>query len=226
MIEAPLSLARLPLDRAFEISHDVASVELGCRLVVIRLTERILLLVDYNNMCPRPESSLSDAEINMETILGKTLDALRPYLSARSIFDVRLYGGWTDEDGLYTRSALFLLSVLYRYRRRMNGHLILPALVETGFCMPGSRLTGFMRCRVKRTRQKMVDTLLTVDLVCPKIDPETCIVVLSGDDDFVPGLLSSRSVNNCPVILIRQKAAYSRPNDHVLRCYQISIIEV
>jgi len=203
---------------------------------VTQLPHQILLLVDYDNMrlshfekarkgAAYHMESLPDVDIQMEFIIGIALNALRPRLRARSRFEVRLYGGWIDEDGMYTRSAIFLLSLLHRHRRRIGGHQIVPALAESAISTPSARLIGSMRTQVKRPRQKMVDTLLTVDLVAPRLDPEACIVVLSSDDDFVPGLLSSAHLNQCEVVLVRKKAVYHRPNDHALRWGKVSIIE-
>jgi hypothetical protein len=151
----------------------------------------VMALVDYDNVCTAvwPEAHRDDALAN----LGELLNALTVRVASLALdsreLAVRLYGGWFDQSGRLTARGGWILDNLPLFRTRMNGLRVLPTLASALVCYPDVKLIGTHRSDAP-LRQKMVDTMLTVDAITLALNVEQFVIV-SDDEDFTPAAIAS-----------------------------------
>lgn len=110
-----------------------------------------------------------------------------------------------DTMGKYSHIAQWLLAELSWYRGRWNGTIVKPSLVTAPACTSVRSLIGTIRdCKGGR-RQKMVDTLLSVDAQYFAREQRLSILIASDDDDLVPVALAARSLDNPPLVCLARK---------------------
>jgi uncharacterized LabA/DUF88 family protein len=127
------------------------------------------------------------------------------------MIDMRLYGGWLDESGYFSNPAQRLLPELRHFRGRRRGTRFATTLALTLRAAPDCRLIGTVRTSTTRQRQKMIDGMLTVDILHAVADL-SAIVVASDDDDLVPAvLLAARSKAEVYWLRARSRASCNDP---------------
>ena len=167
--------------------------------------QNVITLVDYDNVAQLEEKSKSDQFLNLDFIAELCSTACAGMVDGSRI-TVRLYGGWVQEDGVYTERSNWLFSQLHLFRQRVLGKYLLPQLALGLLDLPHLELRGSLRGKNKR--QKMVDTLLCTDLVTlSKTEQYDHVFVFSGDDDMVPGIVKySSTAPHKPLTLICAKS--------------------
>ena len=110
-----------------------------------------LALVDYDNLCPGDRSEL-EVETSTATLLESLARSSQTAFPGLGELDVRLYGGWLDEQGVPSPSARWLLPLLPALRGRRQGLIVRPTLAMTMLQFPDVALRGTLRLQVKRRR--------------------------------------------------------------------------
>lgn len=182
-----------------------------------------LALVDYDNLRGFRRKSAVDVEHHAGELIDLLVRAFRAGFPRLRELDVRFYGGWTDESGLPSRDALWLLQALPPLRGRREGLIVRPALATAMLQFPRFILRGTVRLQYRRKRQKMVDAMLGCDAVYAAASGLTGIGVVTGDDDLLPATLSAHAVNPGATVWIRPESAGLRLNDHELAARRLPI---
>lgn len=179
-----------------------------------------LALVDWYNFRRRDQSTKADLELVTETLLGRVAHAFAILFPDASELDVRLYGGWTDELGWPSRHASWLHELLPYLRGRRNGLIVRPTLATSMIHFPRFLLRGTVRRRLRNGRQvyeqKMVDGMLGCDALYAAMTSQTCIGIVTDDDDLLPNALSSHEHNPATVVWMRTRRIGSATNDDAL----------
>lgn len=200
----------------------------------------LIALVDYDNIkWIQEDKSFGDTEQNLELIadfLAKLVARDHPEVVE---IRARLYGGWLDESGRFTREAEWSLALLSRIRGRRGAILLKPELALALAVRPADRLLGLMRLMPKRRRQKMVDGLMTADAIHYASTGPEVLLLLSDDDDLVPAAVaageqrktsSSRAVGHspppCTIRLLRLREAGAALNDRLLMMCGLDIATI
>ena len=197
----------------------------GRRTLAARGTVRTvqgLALVDYDNLCPGNRSEL-EVETSTATLIESLARASQTAFPGLGELDVRLYGGWLDEQGVPSPSARWLLPLLPALRGRRQGLIVRPTLAMTMLQFPDVALRGTLRLQVKRRRQKMVDGMLGCDAVFAVGLAESKVGIVSDDDDLLPAALSAHAANPSDAAWIRRRAAGAGVNDRALRARGVRI---
>ena len=181
-----------------------------------------LALVDYDNLCP-DNSSEHEVEIRTRELLDLLARATLAVFPGLRELDVRLYGGWIDEHGVHSASALWLLPLLPVLRGRRQGLIVRPTLAMTMLQFPGVELRGTVRLRGKRRRQKMVDGMLGCDAVFAAARGHSRVGIVSDDDDLLPAALSAYAADPAGAALMRRRAFGQGLNDRTLGEYGVRI---
>ena len=142
--------------------------------------------------------------------------AFRAVFPALRELDVRFYGGWTDEHGLPSRDAHWLLQTLPALRGRRDGLIVRPSLAMAMLQFPDLILRGTVRLQTRQRRQKMVDGMLGCDAVFAATEGLTRVGVVTGDDDLVPATLSAHAVNADLTVWMRPRTTGEGLNDRRL----------
>ena len=227
--------------------------------------KKALILIDYDNLSSNQKSSI---QLLIEQILCHlaNTDQLDKFIKG----DVRVYGGWYEEDKLTALAAQLNMifqdpvtgkvfdkngqEILYNfqillaqsllsaptqdfwrtYRKKSNpsrgirfsqemkscsfsGNVMaqVKTLITTGLC-PHSDCPNYSEENlvIYRAEQKMVDTLMSCDLVYSAIiSPDSdYVIVVSGDDDFYPALVLAGQFNNCSLVHVIPKASAQSNN--------------
>lgn len=174
-----------------------------------------LALVDYDNLCPRNRTE-HEVEIRTTELLDLLARALQAAFPGLRELDVRLYGGWFDEQGVHSPSALWLLPLLPVLRGRRQGLIVRPTLAMTMLQFPDVELRGTVRGKGKSRRQKMVDGMLGCDAVFAAMLGQSRVGIVSDDDDLLPAALSAHAADPAGAALMRRRAAGEALNDWAL----------
>lgn len=174
------------------------------------------VLIDYDNVQPGRERTRLDTALNVEQLVEDLVDTLRTALPELSELRLRLYGGWVDERGQFSRIAHWLMAALEDQRGIRGGVRVFPKMAVSALCRPDARLRGTVRLEAKRRRQKMVDGLIIVDAVTLGLQEVEALCIVSDDDDLVPGVLASRVLGGVEAGLLRTVNRPSALNDTVL----------
>lgn len=159
---------------------------------------QLYALVDYDNVKLVKDDSEQDVEFNVNQIADKIVDLAKDYYGACREIYVRFYGGWTDKANSPTKSGRWIRLALGRVRGRRRGTRVLPALA-TGVLHSDESLPPFIGL-YRDGGQKMVDTLLVVDLVGIAREHECPIILLSSDEDMLPGIVAVSALKRSLVV--------------------------
>lgn len=183
------------------------------------------LLIDYDNARPyRAERSVIDVQANAHAIIDACLGLLCDLGHYRGELHVRLYGGWLTERGEYTPRGEWLLGALPSLRGRRRTWRVLPEIALSIMHYPGTPLVGSYRAARTGSEQKMVDTMLAVDMLFVATSPGGKLVLVTDDDDLVPPTLAARTLTTDLLIVARRRAAGAGLNDAV--CTQCGVAYV
>ena len=185
-----------------------------------------LALVDYDNLIKYRNESMADVEIRTEDIIEVLARTFRNAFPGLRELDVRFYGGWTDELGATSPSAVRLLQILPALRGRRHGLIIRPSLALTMLQFPEWVLRGTVRLHTRRRRQKMVDGMIGGDAMFRAAYGRVGIGIVTDDDDLVPAALSANAANPGRTVWIRRRAAHSRLNDHHMTSQGLRIYSI
>ena len=174
-----------------------------------------LALVDYDNLCPHNRSE-HEVEIRTAELLDLLARASQAAFPGLRELDVRLYGGWLDEQGVHSPSALWLLPLLPVLRGRRKGLIVRPTLAMTMLQFPAIELRGTVRLLARPRRQKMVDAMLGFDAVFAATLSQSRVGIVSDDDDLLPAALSAHVAAPAGAALMRRRAAGAGLNDRAL----------
>lgn len=182
-------------------------------------------LLDYDNLVRSPERSPADVEYNLialsEILVGEA-KAVSPTVSE---LQLRVYGGWIDEQSGYSTRGQSMLAALPVVRTRKKGVRILPILVTTLVGDNPRVLKGSIR-NTTPPRQKMVDVMLGVDAVAFAIEGERSILFATDDDDLVPAVLACRLRTRRPISVVRLRDAGTACNDDLYASSSIGITTI
>jgi hypothetical protein len=148
---------------------------------------QLIVLVDYDNVKPvRRDRTPADADYNVGMIV-EAIARIRAY-SFPQFKDVRirLYGGWTDINGVVLEMATWIERAANQVRGRRLGGRLTAELALGLFDSDYGRLKGLYR----DGGQKMVDTLIVSDAVRITLSYEAKVLFVSDDEDMLPGLLA------------------------------------
>lgn len=173
------------------------------------------VLVDYDNVKSRRERNQLDVQTNLQSLVEEVQQVVSSVLPGVKEIRLRLYGGWRDERGSPSRNATWLASVIGQVRGRRNGVRILPTIVVSLLCRPSRDLLGTVRYSARLARQKMVDAMLSVDVV-HLADGANHVVIVSDDDDLVPGCMAAACRASQPTHLLRRRRGGTGLNDEAL----------
>lgn len=184
-----------------------------------------IVLVDYDNIRKnRVERSLADAESNLLEIAG-VLSAECARANPRIVeVELRLYGGWITTHGQYSHRAQMLLSTLASVRRNLNGVAVRPELVFRLANTQHAQFIGTLREDRCPPEQKMVDTLLAIDLLT--LSETFPVFLATDDDDLVPAIVAAAIRSTQPAYLIRRRPAGAGLNDNVCRSMKVNFIRL
>ena len=175
-----------------------------------------LALVDFDNFRGRDRKSKADLEIDTRTIVDNVTRAFTAVYPDTREIDVRLYGGWTDSAGLPSRDASWLHELLPELRGRRHGLIVRPALATTMIRFPELHLRGTVRRRGRNQRQKMIDGMIGCDALHMATHGQTCIGIVTDDDDLLPATLSAHDTNAGMLVWMRTRSIGSAINDSIL----------
>lgn len=175
-----------------------------------------LALVDYDNVCGYRNKSKSDFELHTEVLVDTVAQSFRSVFPAVTELDVRLYGGWIDERGLYSPAALSLFEVLPGLRGRRHGLIVRPSLATTLVQFPDLMLQGTVRLQARPRRQKMVDGMIGCDTMFVAAEGLTRVGVVTDDDDLVPSTLSAHAGRATLIVWMRTRPVGDGLNDRNL----------
>lgn len=186
-----------------------------------------IVLIDYDNVRPRPERASGDVEATLARLRALTLAVGAKLLGGRAEVSIRLYGGWLDERGYFTQQACWVANLVEHLRGRHGQVLLKADLALTTLCRPRDRLVGTMRSSAEGVRQKMVDTMLAVDAIHALKDRAVHVVLMTDDDDLVPAAMLAHGDLSAarPLHWIRKRAAGRGLNDKVLVGLHVNFIE-
>jgi hypothetical protein len=155
------------------------------------LSKNVVALVDYDNVAMELVGR-GDTVLALADVIKIVVDAIRREIPDVATLNLRLYGGWVDELGYFSRPAERILGELRYYRGRREGIRIATSLALSLCAAPTVRLIGTVRSGTKQ-RQKMVDVMISLDAVHSAID-RGLVAIISDDDDLVPSaFLAARS---------------------------------
>ena len=182
----------------------------------------ILALVDYNNLRGPNIDLQADAELHAAWLVTNLATTFREVFPDTREIDIRLYGGWLDEDGHLSAAANRLLPILSTLRGRRDGVIVRPSLATALIEFADTALKGTVRLRTKQRRQKMVDGMLGCDAlyiaaVAPSPSPSLARVALvTNDDDLVPAALSATAKARTAIVWMRPRPFGQGLNDQSL----------
>ena len=186
------------------------------------------MLIDYDNVRPPGHETSPDVvEQNLLVVVRSLTEWLAAHGELRSNeVELRFYGGWTSASAHFTQRGDWMLKRLSASRGLFSGIRVHPvlslAIAESNACV----LRGLCRTRNGQQEQKMVDSMICVDLMHYSRHLKGTIVTASDDDDLVPALLAASLRCALPLRLLRHRIASHGLNDHHLLASNIVIAEL
>ena len=183
----------------------------------------VFAFVDYDNVKPlRKERQLVDVEDNIEEIVRVLTSMSRVAFPRCNELIVRLYGGWTDSANTHTAAGRWIYAAAAGIRGRRNGLRVRPEVAVSNLHSDLPQLVGLYR----DGGQKMVDTLLVADMIWVAREYGAPLVVMSDDEDMLPGVIAA-SILSCDILLLRRREVGAALNDDLIvnmkvkleRCY-------
>lgn len=181
-------------------------------------------LVDFSNVQPSLKTQL-DVQLALEECVHALIKAVKLFSPTPTELRLRLYGGWLLPDDTDSHVAQWLLAEMAAIRGRREGVRILPSYATAMAEFPNVRLVGTLRKIGGKYAQKMVDSMLGLDLIY-LVSTSDPAILLSDDDDLMPAVLKAASLEPSGLVLIRRRAAGSGMNDHCLTHsnYKVSVV--
>lgn len=179
----------------------------------------LLCLIDYDNARSVTDYDISDMDQNISLIISAVSNLVTSHFPGQDEIHLRLYGGWLNDRGQYTRNAQWLLTILPRVRGRHKHLLILPDLALALAAYPRYQIMGTFRKRNNKPSQKMVDTMIVLDALHYSKQSSDGLVVWSDDDDIAPAMLvaSQLATNGTKLMLGRRRLCGEGVNDNFLQ---------
>lgn len=173
-------------------------------------------LVDYDNVKVLPDNTKGNVVENLSELVPRLVAAARAMNAAVAELTVRLYGGWRDERGQYSRNAEWTLAALSWYRGRHTGVIVKPSLAMSIAAVSHIPITGTLRGWPKDPRQKMVDCMIAVDALEFARQPLFSVLLASDDDDLVPAALAAAATRARSLVWLRKRREGQGVNDRLL----------
>jgi hypothetical protein len=186
-------------------------------------SEVLTALVDYDNAREiRREITASDVQANLDRIASRVAEHAKTYAGALEV-RMRLYGGWTDLEGRYTRQAERVMAAVESVRGTRGRVRVMPEVATTLAAAPAYELKGLHRVRDGIPVQKMVDTVLCIDAV--HLGRFGAVAIVSDDDDIMIGALAA-GVAGGTVHLLRERSEGRGLNDSTCRALGVRIFKI
>ena len=182
-----------------------------------------LALTDYDNLGGPRVDSQAGAELHATNLVDTLASCFRQAFPGVTELDIRLYGGWTDEDGRIAPAAIPLLPVVDSLRGRRGGLIVRTSLAMALVEFPAIRLHGTVRLRARPRRQKMVDGMIDCDALYLASKGRDYVGIVTDDDDFVPAALSANAMRNDTFAWFRPRSVGESPNDQILIDHGVNI---
>lgn len=190
------------------------------------VTMQGLALVDFDNFRIDRDGTRNSLEKDAFELLDEIPRVFLEAFPAASEVDIRLYGGWTNEQGHRDRDALWLVELLPSLRGRRHGVVVRPALATTMIQFPNVTLRGTVRGSSKQRRQKMVDGMIGSDAIFVAEGGSVPLSIASDDDDLVPAALSVYAKSKRGFAWMRRREVGSGLNDDALLRQGLRIYKV
>jgi len=180
---------------------------------------QVFALVDYDNVRPnQKERAALDVQDNLFRIANRAGEAVRSYYPEATDISLRLYGGWRDRNSGRTASGVWIEAATAEIRRRFHGIRVLPEIAVGNFECSLPSYRGLYR----DGGQKMVDTLIVADLITIVRDFDCPVLVLSDDEDMLPGIVAVRGAKG-RVCVLRNRPVGVAMNDHIFQNMEVRI---
>lgn len=180
-------------------------------------------LVDYDNVrAVKPERTQVEVESNLAQVVAQVHRVGREELGTAGEIEIRLYGGWVNEKGHYTRNAQWMFSAMRYHRGRREGILIKPQLITSLSIRPGDHLVGTFRAFASPPGQKMVDGMIMVDALHYSDSRCDSLMIFSDDDDLVPAAVTAAMNRSRGVRWIRVREDGRGLNDSLCKQSRIA----
>ncbi|MEV7186002.1 hypothetical protein [Kitasatospora sp. NPDC093102] len=181
-------------------------------------------IVDFSNLCPGPRSD-TDMYNGLDAVDRVVREALKAHWPHITDLQLRLYGGWIARNGRSTRHWEWALVHLAAFRTRRDGLRVEPELADSSAWRLGTRILGTFRAAYEadasepnRAAQKMVDGLMVADSLRYSLEGKPTILV-SDDDDVLPGLLAAADRSTRTMMWIRKRPLGGSCNDEWLKLH-------
>lgn len=181
-------------------------------------------LIDYDNAIEVPERTAPDVAVNLAVLVPRLTAKLGALVPDSQELLCRLYGGWMTLDSQLTQRAVWLLAELSNFRRKTGPHRLRLTMAREIIARSDLTLIG----TYQNNSQKMVDGMLSVDVIELSAEKDTSLAFVSDDDDFVPAIIaaSETRLRGNPIHLLRRRRpADSAANDALLRACNVVISE-
>lgn len=175
-----------------------------------------LALVDYANLCGPRVRPPPDRDTRTERLVEAIVGGFHRLFSEVDNLEVRLYGGWTDEEGLPSPAAEEAASVLAALPGDIAGVRVRFRMATAMLPFPEAVLYGTVRLGARPPRQKMVDGMLGGDAVFAARSGFARVCVVTDDEDLVPAMLTARALSSNGPFWLRRRVPGSGLNDAVL----------
>lgn len=184
-----------------------------------------IALVDYDNVRPTQRETNPDfLEMNLTKVTEGVCSVVKMVMGeAVNELVLRLYGGWTQLNGRYSERGDWLLRRISAARGLHQGIRVLPEMALSIEQRRACRLRGLYRPRPGGTEQKMVDSMICVDLLHFARCLEGPIFVASDDDDMVPALLAAVETDTRSVCVLRHRGQGAASNDDHLKSCRVRV---
>lgn len=176
-------------------------------------------LVDYDNIrLVRNEFHLDHMEHSLGFIREAVSKLCKKIDSAEIV--VRIYGGWIDEEGNYTKRASLLLRCLNSYRGVVNSVRVRFELAETIIAKKVGLVCLF---NSKSNEQKMVDTMIAVDAIFLHSDYN--VIIMSNDEDVIPPVFALKKHQSDSISVLVRRDLKKQYNTQLLRDHGVLVEE-
>lgn len=172
-----------------------------------------IALIDYDNAkFHKKEYSVTDVDANLESLSEYLVARCSEMSFEPGEVAVRLYGGWINERGHLTQRCQWIVARLDTIRGLRRNVRLLPHLVHSIAQRSDLQLKGTCRTSRSPPEQKMVDTMIAVDLLHYAALGHP-ILLATDDDDLVPAILAARLCRNPHIMLARRRPLGAGLND-------------
>ena len=184
-------------------------------------------LVDYDNVSVlRKQRTVRDVESNLSDIANALVDHCVATAGHQGELRIRFYGGWISEAGVNSQRAGWLMASVNLIRGLHRGWRLLPEVAFSLAEAPTHRFIGTWRTAQRPRAQKMVDTMMVVDAIHIADRRESGIIVMSDDDDLVPGLVSAGRRQRGSLYSLRQRGYGYGLNDHICKAHGVTMAQL